>query len=113
MEMKKDGKNKLRMLYLKEILERRSDSEQGISHEEIMKQLKLKGIDVHPRTLRDDLYCLRDNAADFDMTIENNIPLGKSKAHPIKYMDYQASLQHNGSQAADGGCEGHPLYYSA
>ena len=51
-----------------------------------MKQLKLKGIDVHPRTLRDDLYCLRDNAADFDMTIENNIQLGKSKAHPIKYM---------------------------
>lgn len=86
MEMKKDGKNKLRMLYLKEILERRSDCEQGISHEEIMQQLKLKGIDVHPRTLRDDLYCLRDNAADFDMTIENNIQLGKSKAHPIKYM---------------------------
>ncbi len=86
MEMKKDGKNKLRMLYLKEILERRSDCEQGISHEEIMQQLKLKGIDVHPRTLRDDLYCLRDNATDFDMTIENNIQLGKSKAHPIKYM---------------------------
>lgn len=50
-----------------------------------MKLLKKKGVEVQPRTLRDDLQCLQEAADDFDMRIETNIAFGKGKAHPIRY----------------------------
>lgn len=77
--------NKLKLLYLKQILEQYTDDVNGLTHAEIMGLLKKKGVEVQPRTLRDDLQCLQDAADDFDMRIETNIAFGKEKAHPIRY----------------------------
>lgn len=77
--------NKLKLLYLKQILEQYTDDVNGLTHAEIMGLLKKKGVEVQPRTLRDDLQCLQDTADDFDMRIETNIAFGKGKAHPIRY----------------------------
>jgi len=47
--------------------------------------MERKGLDVQPRTLRDDIQCLQDAAEDFDMRVGTNIKDGKEKAHPIRY----------------------------
>lgn len=78
-------RNKLKLLYLKQILEKHTDSENGLSHAEIMEMMQREGLDVQPRTLRDDIQCLQDAAEDFDLRIETNIKDGKDKAHPIRY----------------------------
>ena len=78
-------RNKLKLLYLKQILETYTDKENGLSHAEIMELMERKGLDVQPRTLRDDIQCLQDAAEDFDMCIGTNIKDGKEKAHPIRY----------------------------
>ena len=78
-------RNKLKLLYLKQILETYTDKENGLSHAEIMELMERKGLDVQPRTLRDDIQCLQDAAEDFDMCIGTNIQDGKDKAHPIRY----------------------------
>ena len=62
-------RNKLKLLYLKQILETYTDKENGLSHAEIMELMERKGLDVQPRTLRDDIQCLQDAAEDFDICI--------------------------------------------
>lgn len=81
----RDFRYKLKLLYLKQILETYTDKENGLSHDEIIKLMKVRGLDVQPRTLRDDIQCLQDAADDFDMSIGTNIKDGKEKAHPIRY----------------------------
>lgn len=81
----RDFRYKLKLLYLKQILERYTDKENGLSHAEIMELMERKGLEVQPRTLRDDLQCLQDAAEDFDLRIGTNIQDGKEKAHPIRY----------------------------
>jgi len=78
-------RNKLKLLYLKQILETYTDKENGLSHADIMDKMEQKGLDVQPRTLRDDIQCLQDAAEDFDMRVGTNIKDGKEKAHPIRY----------------------------
>jgi len=78
-------RNKLKLLYLKQILETYTDKENGLSHAEIMELMEQKGLDVQPRTLRDDIQCLQDAAEDFGLCIGTNIQDGKDKAHPIRY----------------------------
>ena len=81
----RDFRYKLKLLYLKQILETYTDKENGLSHAEIMEIMKRKGLEVQPRTLRDDLQCLQDAAEDFGLYIGTNIQDGKEKAHPIRY----------------------------
>lgn len=78
-------RNKLKLLYLKQILETYTDKENGFSHADIMDKMEQKRLDVQPRTLRDDIQCLQDAAKDFGIRIETNIKDGKDKAHPIRY----------------------------
>lgn len=80
-------RNKLKLLYLMDVLKRNTDAEHGLTHKELMELLKGMGVDVKERTLRDDIQALQDYLYDVDMELTDNIHYeeGKEKAHPIRY----------------------------
>ncbi len=80
-------KNKLKLLYLKEILERHTDENHGLTHSDLQKKMKAKELDVNERTLRDDIQALQFYMEHENMELTDNIKRddGKEKAHPIRY----------------------------
>lgn len=78
--------NKLKLLYLKDVLEKYTDAEHGLTHAELMAKLRACGVDVKERTLRDDLLALQDYMYGTEMELTDNIKEGKEKAHPTRYM---------------------------
>jgi len=80
-------RNKLKLLYLKDVFERNTDIDHGLSHKELKELMQAIGIDINDRTLRDDITALQDYMQDVDMELTDNIKHeeGKEKAHPIRY----------------------------
>lgn len=80
-------RNKLKLLYLKDVFERNTDVNHGLSHKELKELMEAVGIDINDRTLRDDITALQDYMQDVDMELTDNIKYeeGKEKAHPIRY----------------------------
>jgi len=81
-------KYKLKLLFLKDILERYTDADHGLTHAELTVKLREWGIKANDRTLRDDLVALQEYADRMGLELTDNIRIdeGKEKAHPIRYM---------------------------
>jgi len=76
-------KYKLKLLFLKDILERYTDADHGRTHAELTVKLREWGIKANDRTLRDDLVALQEYADRMGLELTDNIRIdeGKEKAH--------------------------------
>ena len=84
--MAKNEKQKLKPLYLKQILEEYTDENHGLTLERLLGLLEQKGIKAERKSIYDDIFVL---AEDFNMGIE----LDKSKRPPeYKLLDRQFEL---------------------
>lgn len=84
--MAKNEKQKLKLLYLKQILEEYTDENHGLTMERLLGLLEQKGIKAERKSIYDDIFVL---AEDFNMGIE----LDKSKRPPeYKLLDRQFEL---------------------
>ena len=84
--MAKNEKQKLKLLYLKQILEEYTDENHGLTMERLLGLLAQKGIKAERKSIYDDIFVL---AEDFNMGIE----LDKSKRPPeYKLLDSSASI---------------------
>ena len=55
-------KYKLKLLFLRDILEKYTDADHGLTHAELTVKLREWGISANERTLRDDLIALQEYA---------------------------------------------------
>ena len=80
-------KYKLKLLFLRDILEKYTDADHGLTHAELTVKLREWGISANERTLRDDLIALQEYARITSGDLQDNIKYdeGKEKAHPIRY----------------------------
>ena len=65
--MAKNEKQKLKLLYLKQILEEYTDENHGLTMERLLGLLEQKGIKAERKSIYDDIFVL---AEDFNMGIE-------------------------------------------
>ena len=75
--MGKTERQKLKLLYIKEILERETDSDHGVTMEYILSRLEEKKIKAERRSIYDDIYWL--GSAGYGMEIRT--PSGKDKTY--------------------------------
>ena len=76
---------KTKLLYIKQILERYTDANHDLTQAQIQEKLEKNGYAPKARTLHDDLEALYECQQDFDIKLENNVKLGKDKAHTLRY----------------------------
>ena len=68
-------KYKLKLLFLKDILERHTDADHGLTHAELTVKLREWGISANERTLRDDLVALQEYADRMGLELTDNIKI--------------------------------------
>ena len=65
--MARGANQKIKLIYLKEILETETDDTHGMTLAELSDALRSRGVDIERKTLYDDLDALRDLGMDIDM----------------------------------------------
>lgn len=66
--MPKNQNQKQKMLYIKNMLERETDCEHGLSMADFLARLKEIGIDAERKSIYDDIECLRESGMDIKLS---------------------------------------------
>ena len=84
--MAKGPKQKLKLLYLKDLLLRETDEEHMLTAQQIMEQLQQLGIETERKTLYDDLSLLEDYGLDIE-----KVKLGRNTGYHVVSRDFEVA----------------------